>query len=61
MDDLREAAEAAYYEMAFAVHDLAGRRLDSEVAIDRRSQRLAQAADRLRAALDASREDRSES
>ena len=52
MSELIDAAEWAYSEIAFAVHDLAGRRLNSEEAIDRRSERLAKAADRLRAALD---------
>lgn len=49
---LKEAAEAAYSEMAFAVQDLAGRRLTSDEAIDRRSERLAKAADELRIAID---------
>ena len=44
------AADVAYSEMAFAVHDLAGRRL-SEKQINYRSKRLAKAADELHAAL----------
>jgi hypothetical protein len=49
---LFDAADIAYSEMAFAVHDLAGRRL-SEKQIDYRSERLAKAADELHAALKA--------
>jgi hypothetical protein len=47
---LYHAADIAYSEMAFAVHDLAGRRL-SEEQIDYRSERLAKAADALHLAL----------
>lgn len=49
---LIDAAEAAYSEMAFAVQDIAGRRLDCEAAIDQRSKRLAAAADNLRKAIE---------
>ena len=49
---LFDAADVAYSEMAFAVHDLAGRRL-SEGQIEYRSKRLAKAADALGAALKA--------
>ena len=48
---LYEVADIAYSEMAFAVHDLASRRL-SERQIDYRSKRLAKTADELRAVLD---------
>lgn len=50
---LFDAADIAYSEMAFAVHDIAGRRLTSAALMDRRAQRLAKAADELHAALKA--------
>lgn len=55
MSDLRTAAEIAYSEMAFTLHDIMDprRRANDGEWIDRRSKTLAAAADRLRAALDA--------
>ena len=52
LSQLRDAAENAYSELAFAVHDLAGRRLYNDSDIDRRAERLAKCADELRNVLD---------
>ena len=49
---LRDIAEAAYSEMAFACHDLAGRRLTSDALIEIRANKLAKCADELRTVLD---------
>lgn len=53
MDDLKIAAELAYSEMAFTLHDIADprRREDDEAWIERRGKSLAEAADRLFSAL----------
>lgn len=55
LEAVRDMAEIAYSELAFAVHDLAGRRLYNDSDIDRRAEKLAKCADELRRALDNSR------
>lgn len=47
LDALRNLADRAYSEIAFAVHDLSGRRLDTDEAIEGRAARLAWIADEL--------------
>lgn len=53
-ESLRAAAEIAYSEMAFTMHDILDprRRANDEAWRERRSESLAMAADRLRMALD---------
>jgi len=53
---LRDAAEIAYSEMALAVQDLVTDSRQVGNWMDRRSERLAKAADDLRAALDTDKE-----
>ena len=52
--NLRTAAEIAYSEMAFAVQELASNKPICRKARDIRAEKLAKAADRLSAALEAS-------
>lgn len=47
LDALRNLVDRAYSEIAFAVHDLSGRRLDTDEAIEGRAARLAWMADEL--------------
>lgn len=55
VEALRLAAELAYSEMAFTLHDICDprRRKDDTAWIDRRGKSLAERADALRVALDA--------